>query len=264
MEPQSSHGQSCANTVHRGLLMVATASDGGVHLAGSETDVHQAGVFHSWDLLWALQLRRGAMAETAPFFANTTMIAADFNPESVDRFAAHALTMPRSERWRQALSTALLGDWCEPLFSTGHLTHTAIGSLKAEARMLHRQLVPVWRRRTRHGRVLSLDAELGDGLSLYDLVAADVDLLARVTEGVFEDERLNAVLRGLTPEERRVVLARAYDGAPTWTEAAAVVGFSEPEAFGERVRRKTKRLAAEQRRRLAQCSVKSGSSARIR
>ncbi|MER5859782.1 hypothetical protein ABT131_29905 [Streptomyces sp900105245] len=177
------------------------------------------------------------------------MIALDCNPESVDRYGAHALTLPRSERWRRALSTALLGGWCEPLFIADCLSHTAVSSLKAEARMLHRQLVPVWQRRTRRGRVLSLDAELGDGLSLYDLVAADVDLLARVTKGVFEDERLNAVMRGLTPEERQVVLARAYDGARTWTEAAAIVGVSEPAAFGERIRRKTKRLAAEQRRR---------------
>ncbi|WEP01037.1 hypothetical protein A6P39_045135 (plasmid) [Streptomyces sp. FXJ1.172] len=192
------------------------------------------------------------MAVTAPFWANTTMIALDFNPESVDRFAAHALTMPRSERWRRALSTALLGDWCEPLFSTGHLPHTAIGSLKAEARMLHRQLVPVWRRRTRHGRVLSLDAELGDGLSLYDLVAADADLLTRTASGVFEDERLNAVLRSLDPAERQVVLAYAEGEGSTWTEAAAAAGATDPEAFGERVRRKARRRAAEQRRRTAQ------------
>lgn len=35
-------------------------------------------------------------------------------------------------------------------------------------------LQPLWRRRTRHGRVLSLDAALGDGLSLHDLIAADI------------------------------------------------------------------------------------------
>ncbi|MEH0415976.1 hypothetical protein [Streptomyces sp. B21-083] len=35
----------------------------------------------------------------------------------------------------------------------------------------------------------------------------------------------------------------------TWTEAAAAVGASAPDAFGERVRRKAKLLGAEQRRR---------------
>ncbi|MFJ5274548.1 hypothetical protein [Streptomyces sp. NPDC088358] len=35
----------------------------------------------------------------------------------------------------------------------------------------------------------------------------------------------------------------------TWTEAAAGDSATDPETFGERVRRKAKRLAAEQRRR---------------
>lgn len=117
---------------------------------------------------------------------------------------------------------------------------------------MHRQLVPVWKRRTRHGRVLSLDADLGDGLSLHDLVAADIDLLARAASGVFEDERLNTVLRGLATDERQVVFAYAEGEGSTWTEAAAHLGAAEPEAFGERVRRKAKRLAAEQQRRAAQ------------
>ncbi|MFF7534679.1 hypothetical protein ACFZB2_37125 [Streptomyces bobili] len=103
-------------------------------------------------------------------------------------------------------------------------------------------------RRTRHGRVLSLDADLG-GLSLYDLVAADVDFLAHTAGGVFDDDRLNRVLRALTPAEYAVVLAYAEGEGTTWAEAAAYVGATNPDAFGERVRRKTRRLAAEQNRR---------------
>jgi hypothetical protein len=99
--------------------------------------------------------------------------------------------------------------------------------------------------------VLSLDADLGGGLSLHDLVAADVNLLTPTTGGVYDDERLNAVLRGLTPAERQVVYAYAEDEGTTWTEGAAYAGAANPEAFGERVRRKVKRLAAEQRRRAA-------------
>ncbi|WP_055631350.1 hypothetical protein [Streptomyces griseoruber] len=170
---------------------------------------------------------------------------------AVDHVAAKVLVLRRSERWREALSTALVGPWCDPLWQTGHLTATALGALKAEARAVHRQLVPVWRHGTRAGRVLSLDADLG-GLSLYDLVAPDVDLLARATGGVFVDGRLNAVLRGLAPAERAVVLAYAEGEGTTWTEAAAHTGAAGPEAFGERVRRKAKRLADEQRRRAAQ------------
>ncbi|MFE7840147.1 hypothetical protein ACFU53_30050 [Streptomyces sp. NPDC057474] len=176
------------------------------------------------------------------------------DPELLDQVAARALLLPRSQRWREAVRTALIGNWSDPLWDTGHLPVTALGVLKAQARAVHRQLGPVWKRRTRHGRVLSLDADLRDGLSLHDLVAADIDLLARAAGGVFEDERLNAVLRGLAPAERAVVFAYAEDEGTTWTEAAAA-GAGESAAFGERVRRKTHRLAAEQRRRAAQRRV---------
>ncbi|MFJ4633490.1 hypothetical protein [Streptomyces sp. NPDC088847] len=162
------------------------------------------------------------------------------------------LPLPRSTRWDEAVHTALSGTWMAPLWESGRLPLTALGALKAEARVIHRQLVPVWRRNTRHGRVLSLDAALGEGLSLYDLVASDVDQLSRISDGVFEDERLNAVLRGLDPAERSAVFAYAEGEGTTWTEAAAAAGATDPEAFGERVRRKTKRLAAEQRRRFGQ------------
>ncbi|MFF0094848.1 hypothetical protein ACFYSF_33565 [Streptomyces canus] len=100
--------------------------------------------------------------------------------------------------------------------------------------------------------MLSLDADLGGGLSFYDLVAADVDLLSHTAGGSYEDDRLNAVLRGLAPVERQVVFAYAEDDGATWSEAAAAVGAANREAFGERVRRKSKRLAAEQRRRAEQ------------
>lgn len=94
---------------------------------------------------------------------------------AVDEFlAANVLVVPRSERWREAVSTVLLGSWCDPLWQTGQLSSTALGALKAQARALHRQLVPIWRRRTVHGRVLSLDANLGEGLSLHELVATRI------------------------------------------------------------------------------------------
>ncbi len=170
---------------------------------------------------------------------------------AVDRLAAEILVLPRSQRWREAVSTALAGSWCDPLWQTGQLPATALGVLKAEARTVHRQLVPLWEQGTRRGRVLSLDADLG-GVSLYDLVAADVDLLAYTTDGVYEDERLNRVLRGLTENEKRVVVAYAAREGTTWTEAASAVGAPEPQAFGTRVRRKVKRLVDEQARRTAQ------------
>ncbi|MFB8247289.1 hypothetical protein ACFC5X_19880 [Streptomyces sp. NPDC055952] len=207
--------------------------------------------FASSDLVQALRLR-GRATGVIEYITGKASLSLENYPDEVDSFTARSLGLPCSKRWREAVTTALLGDWSNPLLQYERLHHTAVGTLKAEARAVHRQLVPVWRRRTRHGRVLSLDAELGDVTSLYDLVAADVDLLARATDGVFEDARLNAVLRGLNKTERRVVFAYAEGEGTTWAEAAAAAGSTNPEAFGERVRRKAKRLAAEQRRRVEQ------------
>jgi hypothetical protein len=202
------------------------------------------------DLVQALTIRSLAHGMTSRSMGR--MLSPTERGAFVDYVAAKVLVLRRSERWREAVSTALLSDWCEPLWNTGRLPATALVSLKAEARTLHRQLVPVHQRGTRHGRVLSLDAALGDGLSLHDLVTADVDLLTHTAGGVYADERLNAVLRGLEPAERRVVVAYGAAEGTTWAEAAAAAGAVDPEAFGERVRRKTKRLATEQRRRIAQ------------
>ncbi|MFJ2163691.1 hypothetical protein [Streptomyces sp. NPDC087856] len=163
--------------------------------------------------------------------------------------ALKVLSLPCGERWREAVTTPLLS-LGNDLFSTGYLSSSALGAVKADTITQHRALTPLWRRRTRHGRVLSLDADLG-GLSLHDLVAADIDLLTHTDGGVFEDERLNTALRVLTPAERAVVFAYAIGAGTTWTEAAGAAGAADPEAFGERVRRKAKRLAAEQERRLA-------------
>lgn len=216
--------------------LIVAQEDGGLRVASSRRDTGP--IHHTSTLLWAMFCRRSIIV---PAQGGTLLT-----------LAARELMLPQSPRWREAISTALLGPWCEPLMANGYLPPTAFGELRAEARTVHRQLVPIWRRRTRHGRVLSLDADLGDGLSLYDLVAADVDLLGRAAAGVLEDERLDVVLRGLSPDERQVVYAYARGEGTTWTEAAAATSAADPEAFGERVRRKAKGLTAEQRRRAAQ------------
>ncbi|MFC8663997.1 hypothetical protein ACFUI0_17600, partial [Streptomyces sp. NPDC057199] len=111
------------------------------------------------------------------------------------------------------------------------------------------RLVPLWRRHTRHGRVLSLDANLGDGQSLRDVLATRPGTQTHQPGSLVDDQRIGALLRGLAPAKRRVVLARASGEARTWTEAAAFVGAENPVTFGERVRRKVERLRAEQERR---------------
>ncbi|MFC7264804.1 hypothetical protein [Streptomyces lutosisoli] len=69
--------------------------------------------------------------------------------------------------------------------------------------------------------MLPLIAELGDGVPLYDLVTTEVDRLAHTAGQVFENERLNIVMRGLDAADRLVVFAYAEGEAIIWTETAA-------------------------------------------
>lgn len=144
--------------------------------------------------------------------------------------------------WNEPVSTALLGNWADPLFNQGRLTPEALNRLRSEARVIHGQLQPVWHHKVNRSRLLLLDTPLGDGLTLYDLVpgqAADTGV-----EACFDDPRLTEILEALSPAERAVTLALAAPGVATWAEAARAAGATDPKLQGERVRRKVKRLAA--------------------
>ncbi|MEV5239574.1 hypothetical protein AB0K89_10745 [Streptomyces cinnamoneus] len=186
-------------------------------------------------------------------------------PKALDRLATRGLGLPTGNRWREALTTALLGDWVVPFRDKDRLTADAIRTLRAETVTLHRQLTPLWRRRAgglvRGGgrvegrRVLLLEAPSGGGITLRDTLA-DNTRPGRGDAGFgLSDERLARVLAALQPAERAVVLALGLQGVATWAEAAEYVGADDPPAFGERVRRKTRRLAAEQKRRFLQRSA---------
>ncbi|MFI1502610.1 hypothetical protein [Streptomyces platensis] len=167
----------------------------------------------------------------------------------VDSFATEVIGR-QGERWREAVSTALLGDWATPLLRGDRLALEAMSHLKTEAESLHRQLMPLWRRRTHGSRLLLLDTPLGDGLSLHDLLVGCPDPGQAVTEAITDDSRLATVLRALHQDERAVALTWAHNGG-TWAEAALCAGADDPVAFGERVRRKLKRLASQERTRAA-------------
>lgn len=55
-----------------------------------------------------------------------------------------------------------------------------------------------------------------NGLSLYDLVAADIDLLTRVTGGVIEDDRLSPCPAQLLHLGRFKVSRAALSSTATW------------------------------------------------
>ena len=182
---------------------------------------------------------------------------------AVEAFATDAELWPgakwRGAHWREAVSTALIGDWADPLLHGGSINLTAISELRANIRTVHRQLTPLWRRRVSGSRLLLLDTPLGDGLTLYDLVAGSPDPQDLVHGTLPDDDQLISVLKALLPAERTVTLLWANPGVTTWTEAAQLAGAPNPEAFGERVRRKLKRLGVQRAGRfLAAATTRGG------
>jgi hypothetical protein len=169
----------------------------------------------------------------------------------VDVFATDVLGLASGPRWQEAVSTALLGDWIQPLFAGERLDDAAVTRLHTDARITHRNLMPVWRRRTRHGKVLLLDTPLGDGLTLHDLAFGALDAEGASLDHEPQDMRLAALVRALRPAERAAALAWADPNVRSWAEAARQAGADDPAAFGERVRRKCRRISAELDRRRA-------------
>ncbi|MFE4398695.1 MULTISPECIES: hypothetical protein [Streptomycetaceae] len=167
----------------------------------------------------------------------------------LERFGRVVLGAGRSKRWAEAVSTALLGDWVAPLHDGTGLGMAAVDRLREETRVIHRQLVPLWERRTYgNRRVALLESPVYEGATLRDLLAgtaADDPVLDQVPG----DRRLAAVLVLLSPGERAVVLALGRPGVATWAEAAALTGSTRPDKDGEAVRRKVRRAVRELRRR---------------
>jgi hypothetical protein len=143
--------------------------------------------------------------------------------------------------WHEPVSTALLGDWAKPLYKQGRLSPGAVDQFLAEAKVINGQLKPIWLRQANQERVRLLDAPLGDGMTLYDVLSGQ-PAVDRDFEG-FDDPRLIQILNALSEEEQAVTVARSRHGVNSWPEAARVAGVRQPEVVGEQVRRKVKRLA---------------------
>ncbi|MFB6508288.1 MULTISPECIES: hypothetical protein [unclassified Streptomyces] len=147
----------------------------------------------------------------------------------VDAFTSDVLGLWSG--WREPVSTALLGDWASPLLSSGSLGPTALDCLRAEARIIHRQLTPVWRRRVAGERLWSLDFRFGDDLTTYDLISggpAPYEVLAGTLP---DDPRVATVLAQLRPIEHAVAMAWASTRVTSWAEAAADVIALDPAQF---------------------------------
>ncbi|WP_372351296.1 hypothetical protein [Streptomyces sp. KL116D] len=221
------------------VAQMRLASDGRAHGNLEVAAVH-------YDAIAALQAREAALQGQV---------------EPVAGLASLVLGLHRSERWNEAVSTALLGSWTQPLLSDPGNSRSAMERLKAEARTIHTQLVPLWRRETSGARVLLLDAPAGNGTTLYDLVVSGTAREDTTSFDAADDARLGVLLRALRPEERAVVLARACPGVASWEEAALVAGAADPGAMGRRVRRKVNRIKSRHAARAA-AALRRGSELR--
>jgi hypothetical protein len=205
------------------------ASDGRAHGNLSVASVH-------YDTITALKAREAAIQGKV---------------EPVASLASLVLGLHCSERWNEAVSTALLGSWTEPLLSDTGNSRSAMDRLQTEAQIIHKQLTPLWRREAGGSRLLLLDTPTGKDTTLYDLVASSFRWEDASPYDQPDDARLGALLRALQPEERVVMLARACPGVASWKEAALLAGAADPVAMGKRVRRKVNRLRARHKARAA-------------
>ena len=163
------------------------------------------------------------------------------------------MARPEAHRWRHgAVAMVLLdGDW---ISIDGDVDPSAvIGKIKDLASRETRNHKLLAQTQLSGYLVLMLDRSMfSNGDTLMPLVKSIPD--PATTDGVlihlgFADERLNRVLGSLQPDEQRVALSSGYAEGGEWSSAAVAAGL--PPEYGERVRRKCKRKAAELTRRAA-------------
>jgi hypothetical protein len=179
---------------------------------------------------------------------------------AVAELASMWLDIPSPDaEWLEAVSTALLGSWVDLLDE--HLIDDAgalgLKQLKRESSVVHRQLQPLWRRKTANGRLLSLDHPVrGDGT----LVALLADRAAPTEPSALwepDSDSAACVFSQLSPGEQQVARAWAQSGRASWAEAADLVGVSAADADG--VRRKLRRLGRRFEARTVAARVTRGS-----
>ncbi|MFJ7912708.1 hypothetical protein [Kitasatospora sp. NPDC096204] len=165
--------------------------------------------------------------------------AIDGDAAVVDEFSRAWLGLSDPARWRNAVEMALLGDWVEVL-GRGRTSGGEIADLlRHAAHVEHRRLQPLWERKTRGRRTALLSQPIGTGLVVADLLADHRSPELEALKDELTDSRLAAVLRLLADDEA----ATAYhwaDGSDSWAHAAREAGL--PDSYGDRVRRKLKRL----------------------
>ncbi|MCI4078871.1 hypothetical protein MRQ86_00570 [Streptomyces sp. MMS21 TC-5] len=169
---------------------------------------------------------------------------------SVDEFSRTWLNINHPRTWRAAVEMALLGDWVDALGQQLSSDAAIMELLHRHTDREHRCLQPLWERKSGGGRVRMLEDPVAPNLSLRDVVTDHRRPEDSLLHGQVESPRLRAVLSQLAPAERAVAMAYSAQRM-TWAEAGVEGGAGDPEAFGERVRRKLKRLGARYRHAVA-------------
>ncbi|MFC8201689.1 hypothetical protein ACFUTV_40870 [Streptomyces sp. NPDC057298] len=164
--------------------------------------------------------------------------AIEGDTETVDAFSEEWLGFSHPQKWRGAVEMALLGSWVEVLGQGKSTDQYILDVLERHARTEHRALQPLWERRTRGRRTVLLSQPLSTNLTVQDLLVEHRTPESEVL-GELVDSRLLAVLRGLEADEDALACAWALS-TDTWQEAA--LNTELPVGYGERVRRKLKRL----------------------
>ncbi|MGE5286973.1 MAG: hypothetical protein ACM3ML_07180 [Micromonosporaceae bacterium] len=172
--------------------------------------------------------------------------------EAVAKFIEDWLKMHVTELRIEAVSAALL----EPGWDAGTSDDPfeLLNDLRARGKRMARAVKPIWETRLNHHRVLLLgqpiNTRAGTPYTIADLVrdtrtAEDIAL----ADAWDDEQRIQRILDPLRPDELAITTIYSGDSGLTWADAARRAGAADPAAMGERVRRKLKRLAAEQRRR---------------
>ncbi|MFD0382282.1 hypothetical protein ACFQ2B_07065 [Streptomyces stramineus] len=134
-------------------------------------------------------------------------------------------------------------DWAGALLDQSETAEDSVlRLLKKETLTEHRRRQPIWTHRTAGQRTRLLDQPIGSGLVLADLLTDGSSPEDTVLRTAFADRRVIAVLRELFRDELTVAHDWAETG-DTWRRAALAAGL--PAAYGERVRRKLKRLGTQ-------------------
>lgn len=165
--------------------------------------------------------------------------ATEGDSETVDAFSMNVLGLRSPGRWREAVEMALLGDWVELLGTFTATDDRIMNLIQQHADAQHCHLQPLWERRARGKRTVLLGQRVDETRTLGDLLVEhrtpEQELLSRE----LSDDRIVSVLKAMRSEEQAIALAWAAH-CDTWAETAKEL--SHEQRFGERVRRKLKRL----------------------